>query len=100
HLQNSKVHAQLQFFAAVETGNLTYLDGAALVRPIVRDGVEVQAHRSKHPVFSVRLSITSRLGGDAQMVGTPRSQCSPESIWDCSAAIFRWSQVPPNLGLP
>ena len=73
HLQNSEIHAQLQFFAAVETGNFPHLDGAALVGPIVRDRVKIQAHRTKHPTLNVRLSITSRVWAPAPTPGTARS---------------------------
>ncbi len=64
HLQNPEVHAQLQFFATVEPGDFAHFHRAALVGPIVQNGIEIQAHRTKHPAFIVRLSITSRLGGD------------------------------------
>src|SRR5262249_12441394 len=62
HLQQAEIDAQLQFFATVEPGDFAHLNGAALVGPIFQNGVEIQAHRTKHPTFTVRLSITSRLG--------------------------------------
>src|SRR5262249_48881816 len=62
HLQYTEIDAQLQFFATIEAGNFPYFNGAALVGPIVQNGVEIQTHRRKHPTFNVRLSITSRLG--------------------------------------
>ena len=65
HLQHAEIDAQLQFFATVEPGDFAHFNGAALVGPILQNGVEIQAHRTKHPTFNVRLSITSRLGGDA-----------------------------------
>ena len=65
HLQDAEIDAQLQFFATVEPGDFAHFNGAALIGPILQNGVEIQAHRTKHPTFNDRLSITSRLGGDA-----------------------------------
>ena len=65
HLQDAEIDAQLQFFATIEPGDFAHLNGAALIGPILQDGVEIQAHRTKHPTCNDRLSITSRLGCDA-----------------------------------
>src|SRR5262249_54979919 len=65
HLQDAEIDAQLQFFAAVEPGDLAHLNSAALVGPILQNGMEIQAHRSKHPTFNVRLSISSRTDNNA-----------------------------------
>src|SRR4029453_9780417 len=35
------------FLAPIEPGDLTHFDIAVLVRPILQDGIEVQAHRNK-----------------------------------------------------
>src|SRR5262249_32622405 len=60
HLQDAEIDAQLQFFATVEAGDFSHLNGAALIGPILQNGVEIQAHRAKHPTLNVRLSISSR----------------------------------------
>src|SRR2546430_2067798 len=65
HLQDAEIDAQLQFFATVEPGDFAHFDGAALIGPILQNVIEIQAPRTKHPPFSDRLSITSRLGDDA-----------------------------------
>src|SRR4029077_9231067 len=64
HLQNSEIDAQLQFFATVEPSDFAHFNGAALVGPILQNGVEIQTHRTKHRTLNDRLSITSRLGSD------------------------------------
>src|SRR5205085_1418889 len=60
HLQHAEIDSQLQFFAAIEAGDLAHFDAAALVRPISQDAIEIQTHVAKHPAFNLRLSITSR----------------------------------------
>jgi hypothetical protein len=64
HLQDAEIDAQLQFFATIEPGDFAHLDCAALVGPILQNGVEIQAHPAKHPTFNVRLSICSRFDCD------------------------------------
>jgi hypothetical protein len=65
HLQHAEINAQLQFFTTIEPGDFAHFDGAALIGPIFQNGVEIQAHRTKHRTLNDRLSITSRLGGNA-----------------------------------
>jgi hypothetical protein len=62
HLQDAEIDAQLQFFATVESGDFAHFHRAALIGPILQNGVEIQAHRTEHRTFNDRLSINSRLG--------------------------------------
>ena len=39
HLQHAEIDSQLQFFAAIEAGDLAHFDAATLVRPISQDAV-------------------------------------------------------------
>src|SRR5262249_10819554 len=64
HLQHAEIDAELQFFATVEASDFAHFNRAALVGPILQNGVEIQAHRTKHPTCNVRLSICSRFGCD------------------------------------
>ena len=44
HLQDAEIDPELQFLAAVQSKDLAHFDGAVLVRPILHNGVQIQAH--------------------------------------------------------
>jgi hypothetical protein len=44
HLEDAEIDPELQFLPAVQSKDLAHLDGAVLVRPILQNGVQVQAH--------------------------------------------------------
>ena len=39
HLEKAEIDPELQFFAAIETGNFPHFDRAGLVRPIFQEGI-------------------------------------------------------------
>ena len=47
HLQNAEIDSQLQFLTSIEPQNLAHLDRASLMRPILQNRVQIQAHREK-----------------------------------------------------
>src|SRR5205814_5298097 len=55
HLEDAEVDPELQFVPAVEAENFANFDGALFMRPILENGVEVEAHPEKmieHLVFN------------------------------------------------
>jgi len=55
HLQHSQIDPELQFLPAVQSKDLAHFDGAVLVRPILQNGVQIQAHPEQmieHLVFN------------------------------------------------
>jgi hypothetical protein len=59
HLQDAEIDAELQFFATVEASDFAHFNRAALVGPILQNGVEIQAHRTKtiqHSLFACQLT--------------------------------------------
>src|ERR1700736_753667 len=44
HLQNAEIDPQLQFLTAVHSEDLAHFDGAILVRPILQNAIQIQAH--------------------------------------------------------
>src|SRR5947199_1607932 len=55
HLQHAQIDPELQFLPAVQSKDLAHFDGAVLVRPILQNGVQIQAHPEQmieHLVFN------------------------------------------------
>src|SRR5207248_11755981 len=55
HLEDPEVDPELQFVPAIEAENFANFDGAIFMRPILENGVEVEAHPEKmieHLVFN------------------------------------------------
>ncbi len=59
HLQHSQIDPELQFLPAIQSKDLAHFDGAVLVRPILQNGVQIQAHPEQmieHLVFNCQSS--------------------------------------------
>jgi hypothetical protein len=59
HLQDAEIDPELQFLAAVQSKDLAHFDGAVLMRPILHNGIQIQAHpypMIEHLVFNCQSS--------------------------------------------
>src|SRR6267143_815634 len=96
HLEHAEIKPELQFLAAIQSKDLAHFDGAVLVRPILQNGVQIQAHPEQmieHFVFNCQSSRVDARDAQKQ-TSEDRSQRSAIS------QTFHWSLVTfQNCGL-